>query len=451
MTTKPTEAGIACPAEEDLVAYLVNELDPVEQDGVRRHLADCSLCRANAEGYRGTISTLDMAEAVPVFRDLAPSILDQIAAMQREEKTPPYRILRLPQIWLRIAASLTLAAGTAYLARFAWMSRGNLPSESMTASVPFAVSPGQNGVTASGLTWLIGAQETSGKWDTTRWGGRPEYTIGLTGMALLSLVKSNEDCAGKRECMEQAVAYLLKQQSDSGRLGDAFDGTMYNHGIATVALLEIYEKTKNADLVEPLKKAIAFIQARQLPQGGWGYGTHSSEVANTSISAWPLQALLLAAHEGWGGDENIALKRGLSWLAGVVDDRGQFGYQQSQQVQQGADTLTAMGAYCLLRAANEGFVVDRRVCYRVEQALARQSGQGMPKTDFYHTFFQVNALRETRGNTLDGSLADIRKGLVSQRQDSGPNEGSWNPQDRWGTVGGRIYSTALASLALEEG
>jgi hypothetical protein len=46
--------------------------------------------------------------------------------------------------------------------------------------------------------------------------------------------------------------------------------------------------------------------------------------------------------------------------------------------------------------------------------------------------------------------AVVRDRIVSQQRDSGHQAGSWDPDDsEWGTRGGRIYSTALATLTLE--
>jgi hypothetical protein len=107
-----------------------------------------------------------------------------------------------------------------------------------------------------------------------------------------------------------------------------------------------------------------------------------------------------------------------------------------------------MGAYCVLRASNEGIGIDRRIVERIENALIAGASADA-KTDFYRTYFQASALREAEGVQPADSLGRLRQSLTSRRQASGPNKGSWDPRDQWGSVGGRIYSTALAALSLE--
>ena len=43
----------------------------------------------------------------------------------------------------------------------------------------------------------------------------------------------------------------------------------------------------------------------------------------------------------------------------------------------------------------------------------------------------------------------VRDTVVSLQKHKGCERGSWDPTDRWGDRGGRIYSTALAILTLE--
>ena len=43
----------------------------------------------------------------------------------------------------------------------------------------------------------------------------------------------------------------------------------------------------------------------------------------------------------------------------------------------------------------------------------------------------------------------MRDLLVSEQIKTGRNAGSWDPIDRWGGSGGRIYSTAMATMCLE--
>ncbi|MEO1995275.1 MAG: hypothetical protein ABGZ17_08365, partial [Planctomycetaceae bacterium] len=43
----------------------------------------------------------------------------------------------------------------------------------------------------------------------------------------------------------------------------------------------------------------------------------------------------------------------------------------------------------------------------------------------------------------------VRDLLIAEQHTSGAQAGSWDPYGRWGSYGGRIYSTALSTLCLE--
>ena len=43
----------------------------------------------------------------------------------------------------------------------------------------------------------------------------------------------------------------------------------------------------------------------------------------------------------------------------------------------------------------------------------------------------------------------IRDAIVGLQCKDGFSRGSWAPESRWGSQGGRVYSTALAALCLE--
>ena len=57
-------------------------------------------------------------------------------------------------------------------------------------------------------------------------------------------------------------------------------------------------------------------------------------------------------------------------------------------------------------------------------------------------------LRESDDGMAEQQLISIRQALLSKQSQHGEDLGSWSPDDRWSAVGGRLYSTAMASLAL---
>ncbi|MCI0650904.1 MAG: hypothetical protein L0Z55_03355 [Planctomycetes bacterium] len=81
-----------------------------------------------------------------------------------------------------------------------------------------------------------------------------------------------------------------------------------------------------------------------------------------------------------------------------------------------------------------------------------QKGEARSTINFCYWYFGTFAIFQSNDKAFrewsDGLLAAL---LESQRgaNDSEDEEGSWDPIDPWGACGGRVYSTAMAVLALE--
>ncbi len=358
--------------------------------------------------------------AVEVSHDLAPAILVKVRAERQKQEA-------LRKMWRRIMP-LAAAATVAVALGGGWLFSGR------------ATDP-----TRQAAAWLCQTQEPDGSWSAAKWGGSQQFEIALTGLSLMSLLDGSS--AGK-VAADKAIAYLIRQQQADGRFGELFTCTPYNHGIATLALAKAYETRKSEELRATLDKAISVICASQYAQGGWGYHNEAHPASNLSITLWQLEALRLAAKQGWP-QVQPRVERGLRWMAGVASDDGSFGYQKSGDTPGGASqTLTAMGALSLLDPAHIGYVSpNRRQAIKEQvQRLAAMPGADM---DFYRRYFLSAALKQMAEEPARRNLASMRQNLVAKQVRGGAEAGSWKADDQWGTTGGRIYATAMASLSLQ--
>ncbi|MEI7437902.1 MAG: hypothetical protein WCL16_13940, partial [bacterium] len=189
------------------------------------------------------------------------------------------------------------------------------------------------------------------------------------------------------------------------------------------------------------------ICARQQAGGGWGYQTGARSEANLSISLWQIEALRCAVAQGWT-QARPNLERGLRWVAGVAADDGSFGYQKSGDTPGSASqTLTAMGAMSLLDPVYAGMVSPARR-QAIKAQLQKLSETPGPELDYYRRYFLAAALKKIDQDPARRGLLALRHELVARQIKRGVEAGSWKADDRWGSVGGRIYATALASLSL---
>lgn len=409
----------SCPHESDIPAFLQGEMSGAEQKAFESHLAGCPVCAAETEQFRRLMSTLQLPLPAANERDLAPFVLARVQSTGR---------VHYP-VFLRAAAAFLCCVAAAAL---------------VCVLRPHAdMRYDQRAGTA--VAWLRSAQEPDGHWDAKRWGAQKNYTPGITGLAVLALLKQDANALSspRAHAIRRALDYLLSQQNAEGRIGAVHSGTPYNQGIATLALLEACSRRQDARWEEAATRSLAYIRSTQQPSGGWGYPRAPVDSGNTSVTVWQLQALLKA--NAMGRDEvRPSIEKGMAWLNGVVDTNGCVGYSRANDFPYGHETLTAAGALCFLSDKNSNVTSPHlpRILQALRAAAYRQSD-----VDYYRLYFMTQALVAAGGSDTDLATR-LRDALVVCQADIGDQPGSFETQDRWSSAGGRVYATAMAVLAL---
>ncbi|MBN1268678.1 MAG: terpene cyclase/mutase family protein [Kiritimatiellae bacterium] len=426
------DSSAGLPSDERVLNYVLGELPDQERADFEAELQRNDLLRLKVYDTEALVSRLRTVPPERVAHDLSVGIL---RAIEQEEP----RILRVPSsFWrpaLAAAACLLLAVGGWFLIR------------APTIAPPPATA--QAAIT-SGLEWLVNAQGDAGGWDAASLGGHAEYAVALNGLAVLTLARTPGVMGRQREALARATGFLLAQQAADGHFGRECGGLMYNHGMATLALLEVYRVTSDQQLRQPISAALDFIRSQQHASGGWSYTKAPASRANTGVSVWQIQALLSAVGQGWK-EHRRAAEKGLAWLNGVTDGRGFFGYEQAGHFPEGSRTLTSMGAYCAFTAERERIPAARRLAAGARRGLS-ESVRSDDAWDYYQAYFQASALHEAGDEEFLQTLSELQADIVAlQVQRGGAPAGSWEPDDRWGRVGGRLYSTTMAMLALTPG
>jgi len=242
---------------------------------------------------------------------------------------------------------------------------------------------------ARAIDWLRKAQEPDGSWSAARWGGDRRFDVALTALPLLALQNAERADAESDRAIAAAVQCLRRRQAANGSFGSAFFGSYYNQGVATFALLRAYERQPDADLRRAVVAACEVIAATQTVAGGWGYA--GSAQPHAAITLWNCEALHLAH---------------------------------------------------TLRVAEVGESLERAAAWRSTQPA---TGSGI---DFYHARVLAAVLDRNAGAATHEKRKAFRAALMASQIREGADSGSWAPSDPWARVGGRLYSTALASLAL---
>lgn len=324
------------------------------------------------------------------------------------------------------------------------------------------------------LKWLAAQQRPEGYWDASeyssgqvgidrdgidrKFAGRDSDT-GVTALAVLAFLgKMNTVDEGiYSENVKSALRWLIRQQKTkkwpnddqtSGYLGGnatQFAG-MYCHGMATFALAEAYAVSKESDeaqfLREPLEKALNFIFVTQIDDGGWRYVKGQPD-GDMSIFGWQLMALKSA--EAAGLEIPFETKHRMTKF---LDARrmgrygGLAGYRAGEPP---SPPMTAEALFCrqILGLDANKTAADEAVRYLLANRPSRST------LNLYYWYYGTLAMFQRGGKDWEAWNDATRDLIISEQRTVGPLAGSWDPRGVWGSYGGRVYSTAVATLSLE--
>jgi prenyltransferase beta subunit len=143
------------------------------------------------------------------------------------------------------------------------------------------------------LRWLAARQQPNGSWGTTGEEGR--HPVAMTGYALMAFLAAGS-VPGEGEFGKTVTAgtqFLLDATSPEGYIGKRDNGQyMYGHGIAAIALAEIYGQTRAPAMRAKLDRVIKVIIASQNREGGWRYRpvAHDADISVTVLQVVALRA-----------------------------------------------------------------------------------------------------------------------------------------------------------------
>ena len=448
-------SGDDCAWQAELLSYLQGELTAADQARLEAHVSGCAGCAAGLEAFRGTLQNMELLAVETPALDLAPAILARLAEDDARAAHGSDHGFLFRAAAVLVGLLVTGALGGLWLAGRVPGAQARLPAghpgltvpPGAAQDVPAAALPADDSMAIrQALVWLESAQEPAGCWDAARWGAQPEYTVGVTALALLALGADQPATldSPRAVILRRGLDYLVRQQNARGQFGPDDSGTMYNQSMATLALLEAWARQPEAAWHAAAGRGLAFIRAEQRTTGGWGYARGPRDAVNASVTVWQLQALTRAGELGFA-DVRPNVNRGLAWLEQTVNPAGYLGYRRPNDFPFGSDTLTAAGVLCLSKA---GVSADSARLARMLPAT-RAAAVRSPVLDYCRQYFLAAAL-QAAGDAASRMPRDhLRVAVLARQTRAGPAAGSWEPCDRWSGAGGRIYATAMAVLALQ--
>jgi hypothetical protein len=322
-------------------------------------------------------------------------------------------------------------------------------------------TPETEAAVQAALRWLAANQSADGRWaPIAHGGGREAYVLGrdrdgagaqadtgITGLALLAFLAAGHthQRGDYQENVRRGLEYLLRAQAEDGSVaGDAkIFARMYCHAMATFALSEAYAMSGDTRLQGAIQRAVDFtIAAQDRSGGGWRY--KPGDPGDTSQLGWQLLALKSAQLADIPVPDET--RRNAWSFLNSVSSGDNFGLAAYRPSEQPSRPMTAEALLCRLFL---GLQPDHALCREAGDFLLGQlPGEGS-KLNLYYCYYGTLAMYQLQGPHWERWNAAMQQALLQTQQTGGPTAGSWNPDTLWGSYGGRVYSTALATLCLE--
>lgn len=324
--------------------------------------------------------------------------------------------------------------------------------------------------------WLASQQKKGGRWMCeTQEGGHEIYDVGVTGMALLALQSyGNSLTAGDfHKNVQLGVNFLLEIQGKRGNFGtEAGQANPFNQALATMALCEAYTYgDQPPSMVEPIRRAVAFIEKSRNPYSGWRYASNPNGMVDSVATAWMAMALLAAQGAGFEV-ESQALQDADEWFSGMTGENGRVGYAMGFGGGPGGSAFRYQKPYDNTKmptSSSEGITAGALAVRLLQQAPTDKRGKLVwsnasyhrdlapqlkllmdrlpdPKqaADLHYWFWASTALHQYGEDAWGKWRPAVHASLMAERSE----DGSWSTDSVWAPWGGRIYTTAIATLIL---
>ncbi|MGB0581847.1 MAG: prenyltransferase/squalene oxidase repeat-containing protein [Limisphaerales bacterium] len=291
------------------------------------------------------------------------------------------------------------------------------------------------------LKYLASKQLPNGSWSASD--DRNKYNTAMTGYVLMAFQAAGH-LPGEGEYGKNVTAgmnYLLDLISVEGLYGSGRDGQyMYSHGIATIALAELYGQTRSPTIRRKLQRVVRLIVSAQADapghHGGWRYRPVAKD-ADISVTVLQLVAIRAAKNAGLEVPQRT-IDDAVSYVRRCFKkDEGGFCYQPNREA---GFARTAAAIYSL------------QVCGEYDDPTVKAGSKFLFDTQredhewfTYGNFYAAPAHYMIGGKTWEKWYTDVKKILVGQVVEE-KGKAYWEARGRGGV--GTNFTTAVYTMIL---
>jgi prenyltransferase beta subunit len=282
------------------------------------------------------------------------------------------------------------------------------------------------------LNWLKRQQSADGSWKTSS--DAPGDTA-VTSFAVLAYLANghlpNQGPFGEQ--VARGVRFLLASQRADGYLVGPHGGKMYHHGMATLALTQVYGMTADEEVRKGLKRAIDLIVRCQNPEGGWRYQPGDND-ADISVTIMQVMALRGAKDSGLHVPDTT-IEKALRYIDRCQEPAsGGYRYQPRNG---GAGFARTAAGVCVLQLG--GQYESQSVARGVSFLMNRRDDE---QYFWYGHYYAAHAVHQFGGKAWKDYYTRMRTLLLATQRASG----YWLERREEGV--GPAYQTAIAVLVL---
>lgn len=329
------------------------------------------------------------------------------------------------------AAAATIAPGFA------------LAADPLTPRDPVKLDAKTEAVVKGALKWLASKQSPNGAWGTTDM--EQQHPIAITGYALMAFQAAGQ-LPGEGEFgknVSLGLQYLLDNTAPDGLMGNKNNGQyMYGHGVASIALAELYGQTRSPAMKPKLDKIIRVIIGSQNNEGGWRYRPIAYQA---DISVTVLQVVALRAAKNAGIDvPQQTIDRAVGYVKKCYHPAsGGFSYQPGQSP---GFARTAAAIYSLQVCG----LYDDPMVKAGSKYLIENQKESRGEWWTYGNFYAAPAQYMFGGDVWQKWYEQYKQVLLTKVTTKG-DVSWWDPDDVQLDTGrrvGPVYSTAVYTMML---